>query len=195
MPPVGEVMEDKLQYSKQGQYIEQAESPVRISEPLDSRQSQRSVPQSAYARKVPALTTIKVLSMYERIGGAETVDRLVESFYCRMDSLAEASVIRALHGPDLGPTKATLKLYLGEWLGGPAHYSAAKGHPRLRQRHLHVQIGEAESDAWLFCMKGAMEETIADADAGKEIYVVIEKLANWMRNTEGNPHDTGGKQS
>ena len=132
--------------------------------------------------------------MYERIGGAETVDRLVESFYGRMDSLAEASSIRALHGPDLGPTKATLKLYLCEWLGGPAHYSAAKGHPRLRQRHMHVQIGEAERDAWLLCMKGAMEETIADVDARREIFLVIEKLANWMRNTAGNPHDTGGKQ-
>jgi len=132
--------------------------------------------------------------MYERIGGPETVDRLVESFYGRMDSLAEATAIRALHGPDLGPTKATLKLYLSEWLGGPAHYSAAKGHPRLRQRHLHVRIGEAERDAWLLCMKGAMEETIADSDARGEIYAVIEKLANWMRNTTGNPHDTGGKQ-
>jgi len=140
------------------------------------------------------MTAIKVVSMYERIGGQETVDRLVESFYGRMDSLAEARIVRELHGPDLGPSKAVLKLYLGEWLGGPAHYSAEKGHPRLRQRHLHVRIGEAERDAWLLCMKGAMEEVLTDAGARNEIYTVIEKLANWMRNTEGNPHDTGGKQ-
>ena len=139
------------------------------------------------------MTTIKVLSMYQRIGGQEIVDRLVESFYDRMDSLAEARIIRELHGPDLGPTKAVLKLYLGEWLGGPALYSAEKGHPRLRQRHLQVAIGAAERDAWLLCMKGAMDEVIAGADARQEIYVVIEKLANWMRNTEGNPHDSGGK--
>ncbi len=132
--------------------------------------------------------------MYERIGGQQTVDRLVESFYARMDSLAEARIVRELHGPDLEPIRAVLKLYLGEWLGGPPLYSAEKGHPRLRQRHLHVPIGEAERDAWLLCMKGAMDEVIADADARGEICAVIEKLANWMRNTAGNPHDSGGKQ-
>lgn len=132
--------------------------------------------------------------MYDRIGGQETVDRLVESFYGRMDSLAEARIVRELHGADLEPTKAVLKLYLGEWLGGPALYSAEKGHPRLRQRHLHVRIGEAERDAWLMCMKGAMEEVISEDDVRRQIYTVIEKLANWMRNTAGNPHDGGGKQ-
>ena len=143
---------------------------------------------------IVAMTTIKVLTMYQRIGGQEKVDRLVESFYDRMDSLTEARIIRELHGADLGPTKAVLKRYLGEWLGGPALYSSEKGHPRLRQRHLHVAIGAAERDAWLLCMKGAMDEVITEADARQEIYVVIEKLANWMRNTEGNPHDSGGKQ-
>ncbi len=114
--------------------------------------------------------TIKVLSMYERIGGQGTVDRLVESFYGPMDSLSEAEIIRNLHGPDLAPTKAVLKLYLGEWLGGPALYSAEKGHPRLRQRNLHVQIGEAERDAWLLCIKGAMEEVVADAEAPGDLH-------------------------
>ena len=35
-----------------------------------------------------------------------------------MDSLPQARAIRAMHASDLGPTKAVLKLYLGEWLGG-----------------------------------------------------------------------------
>jgi hemoglobin len=140
------------------------------------------------------MTTMKVVSMFERIGGQGTVDRLVEAFYHRMDSLTEASEIRQLHGADLTETKATLKRYLGEWLGGPALYSAEKGHPRLRQRHSHIPIGEAERDAWLLCMGGAMEETIADAEARREIYGLLEKLANWMRNSEGNPHDAGGKR-
>jgi hemoglobin len=136
--------------------------------------------------------TMKVLSMYERIGGQDTVDRLVEAFYLRMDSLPEAKRIRQLHGADLSETEATLKRYLGEWLGGPALYSAEKGHPRLRQRHSHVPIGEAERDAWLLCMRGAMDEAITDDAARREIYGLLEKLANWMRNSEGNPHDTGG---
>ncbi len=129
--------------------------------------------------------------MFERIGGAVTVDRLVESFYARMDSLPEAATIRAMHAPDLAPVKTVLKRYLGEWLGGPKLYSAEKGHPRLRQRHIGFSIGEAERDAWLLCMQSALEETIGDAAARDEILAVLRKLADWMRNQAGNPHDAG----
>jgi hemoglobin len=129
--------------------------------------------------------------MFERVGGAPTIDRLVESFYARMDSLPEADVIRAMHAPDLGPTKDVLKRYLGEWMGGPKHYSAERGHPRLRQRHMGFAIGDAERDAWLLCMRGALEEAIEDADARQEIYGLMAKLADWMRNQAGNPHDVG----
>jgi len=132
-----------------------------------------------------------VVSMFERVGGAPTIDRLVESFYARMDSLQEANVIRAMHAPDLGPTKDVLIRYLGEWMGGPKHYSAERGHPRLRQRHMGFAIGDAERDAWLLCMRGALEEAIEDADARQEIYGLMAKLADWMRNQAGNPHDVG----
>ena len=86
--------------------------------------------------------TVEV-SMFERIGGAVVVDRLVEAFYLRMDSLPEANGIRAMHAPDLGPVKSVLKRYLSEWTGGPKLYSPEKGHPRLRQRHIEFPIGNA----------------------------------------------------
>ena len=77
-------------------------------------------------------------TMFERLGGADAIDRLVEAFYHRMDVLPEREGIRAMHGRDLGPTKQALKRYLSEWTGGPKLYTPEKGHPRLRQRHLHV---------------------------------------------------------
>ncbi|MBV5269419.1 MAG: group II truncated hemoglobin, partial [Afipia sp.] len=120
------------------------------------------------------------LSMFERIGGAVAIDRLVEAFYKRMDSLPEAATIRAMHAPDLGPVKNVLKRYLSEWTGGPKLYSPEKGHPRLRQRHMGFPIGNAERDAWLLCMRGALEETIADAGARQEIDAALTKLADWM---------------
>ncbi|MBL29374.1 MAG: globin [Rhodospirillaceae bacterium] len=129
------------------------------------------------------------VSLFDRIGGAPTIDRLVDAFYARMDSLPEAKGIRALHAPDLGPTRQVLKRYLGEWTGGPKLYSAEKGHPRLRQRHLHIPIGEAERDAWLLCMRGALDETIADSQARETLYDAFAGLADWMRNLPGNAHD------
>jgi hemoglobin len=130
-------------------------------------------------------------STFERIGGLPTVDRLVEAFYHRMDSLAEARTIRQMHDLDLGPVKTTLKRYLTEWMGGPKLYSPEKGHPRLRQRHMGFSIGAAERDAWLTCMAGALEETVADPGVRAEVYEAMAKLADWMRNQAGNPHDGG----
>ena len=137
---------------------------------------------------------LQQISMFQRIGGAVMVDRLVESFYARMDRLPEAQTIRAMHAPDLGGAKNVLKRYLSEWMGGPKLYSVEKGHPRLRQRHIRFSIGEAERDSWLLCMRGALEETIKDPGARQEILAALQKLADWMRNQAGNPHDTGGHQ-
>ncbi len=135
------------------------------------------------------------LSMFERIGGAAAIDRLVEAFYRRMDSLPEAASIRTMHATDLGPVGSVLKRYLSEWTGGPKLYSPEKGHPRLRQRHMGLAIGNAERDAWMLCMRGALAETIMDAAARDDIEGALAKLADWMRNQADNPHDAGPAHS
>ncbi|UWU92194.1 group II truncated hemoglobin [Bradyrhizobium sp. CB1015] len=121
-------------------------------------------------------------TMFERIGGSATIEALVERFYDRMDSLPEAKIIRAMHADDLGPIRDVLKRYLTEWTGGPRLYTPEKGHPRLRQRHFGFPVGDAERDAWMLCMRGAMEETIADAAARQDLDKALSGLADWMRN-------------
>ena len=128
-------------------------------------------------------------SHFERIGGAASIDRLVEAFYARMDSLPGAAAIRSMHADDLSPMKDVLKRYLGEWLGGPPLYSKERGHPRLRMRHLHFKIGEAERDAWLLCMQGALQAEVANRPLRDELFEKFAKLADWMRNDPNNPHD------
>src|SRR6266705_1654469 len=100
------------------------------------------------------------ISMCDRVGGAVAIDRLVEAFYMRMDTLPEAKTIRAMHAPDLGSVKNVLKRYLSEWTGGPKLYSPEKGHPRLRQRHMGFSIGDAERDAWLLCIRGVLRGVV-----------------------------------
>ncbi|KRQ15298.1 group II truncated hemoglobin [Bradyrhizobium manausense] len=121
--------------------------------------------------------------MFERIGGSATINALVDRFYDRMDTLAQAKTIRAMHASDLGPIRDVLKRYLTEWTGGPKLYTPEKGHPRLRQRHLGFVIGDAERDAWLLCMRGAMEETVTDSAARQDLDKAISGLADWMRNS------------
>jgi len=45
------------------------------------------------------------LTNFIRIGGQPAVNRLVDSFYRRMDTLREARGIRAMHQADLTSTK------------------------------------------------------------------------------------------
>jgi len=130
-------------------------------------------------------------TIYDIIGGAPAVDRLVETFYRNMDAMAPAQDIRAMHATDLGPTKAILKLYLSEWLGGPRNYSDTRGHPRLRMRHARFPIGAAERDAWLLCMNAALDENIDNAPIREQLKAQLAKLADWMRNDPGNSHDAG----
>ncbi|MFT4118001.1 group II truncated hemoglobin [Bradyrhizobium sp.] len=124
------------------------------------------------------------ISMFERIGGEPTIDRLVERFYERMDTLPEARIIRAMHASDLGLIKDVLKRYLTEWTGGPKLYSVEKGHPRLRQRHIGFAIGDPERDAWLLCMRGALAETVTDSAARQDLDRALSGLADWMRNRQ-----------
>jgi hemoglobin len=126
--------------------------------------------------------TMTETSLYDRIGGAPTIDALVDSFYARMDALAEARTIRAMHPQDLAPLGQVLKDYLSEWLGGPALFSPVRGHPRMRQRHMRVAIDSAARDAWLLCMRGALAETVADDAARAAIDDAMARLADWMRN-------------
>ena len=130
-------------------------------------------------------------SIFAKIGGAPTVERLVDSFYQNMDSMAPAQKIRAMHGADLAPTRAILKLYLIEWLGGPKNYSEKRGHPRLRMRHAHFPIGATERDAWLLCMNAALDESVEDVAVREQLKAQLAKLADWMRNDPGNAHDAG----
>lgn len=122
-------------------------------------------------------------SLYDRIGGAPVVDRLVEAFYAGMDSLPQARAIRAMHADDLGPVKAVLKDYFTQWLGGPARYSAQRGHPRLRQRHMGFAIGDSARDAWMACMDAALEQAVPDPALRAAVREPMAKLADWMRNT------------
>ncbi len=121
-------------------------------------------------------------SPFARIGGQPTIDTLVDRFYDEIEQNPAAADLRALHSQDLGEIRRVLKLYLGQWLGGPARYSEERGHPRLRARHLPFAIGTDERDAWLACMRTALDATVDDEEARRGIYDAVARLADFMRN-------------
>jgi hemoglobin len=124
---------------------------------------------------------------FEMLGGEPVVVRLVEAFYGHMDRQEGATGIRAMHGRDLTSVKATLVLFLCEWLGGPQGYSARQGHPRLRLRHAGFAIGAPERDAWLACMQAALIDVGVAPALQQTLMASFFKTADWMRNTGPHP--------
>jgi len=122
---------------------------------------------------------------YVRIGGEGGVRRLVDRFYDLMEELPAAAAIRAMHPASLAGSRDKLTWFLTGWLGGPQHYVERFGHPRLRARHLAVPIGDAERDAWMLCMRRALEDTVEDRLLVETIAGQLLRVADHLRNREG----------
>jgi hemoglobin len=122
---------------------------------------------------------------YELIGGEPAVRALVERFYDLMDTLPEATEIRALHARDLRVSREKLFLFLSGWLGGPALYVEKYGHPMLRRRHLPFPIGTRERDAWMSCMRQALADVVEDDALRERLEQSFTATADHMRNRPG----------
>jgi len=120
-------------------------------------------------------------NFYEAVGGEETFRTVVGRFY---ELVRSDELLRPLYPEDdLGPAEERLRMFLMQYWGGPRTYSAQRGHPRLRMRHAPFRIGLAERDAWLRCMRTAVDE----ADLGEAhravLWDYLEMAANSMVNS------------
>ena len=100
--------------------------------------------------------------VFDLVGGEAFFVSLVDRFY---EGVEQDPLLRPMYPEDLGESKAHLAGFLAQyWGGGEQYYSAARGHPRLRMRHVPFTIGEAERDAWLTHMTAAVCSAGLEAD-------------------------------
>lgn len=118
--------------------------------------------------------------------GHEASVALAKRFYDHMDQHEPALV--ALHRRDESGTKVApiirerFTAFLVEWLGGPAAYSAANGHPRLRMRHGAVAVDQEARDAWLRCMNAALDDPSVSDDVRGYLTRRFAEVADFLRN-------------
>ena len=77
-----------------------------------------------------------------QILGEDGIRRLVDAFYDIMDTLPEASGVRAMHADDLAPIKEKLADYLIGWMGGPPLYAEKYGSVCMTEPHAGHLVGE-----------------------------------------------------
>ncbi|QWU15364.1 hemoglobin [Paenibacillus sophorae] len=95
-------------------------------------------------------------SIFENLGGAEKLRKLVEVFYSKVQAHPR---LGPLFPADIAPVMDKQYRFLTQFFGGPQLYSELYGQPMMRARHMHVPITEERSEEWLGCMGEALEET------------------------------------
>ena len=120
-------------------------------------------------------------NFYEAVGGEQTFRRIVARFYAQV---AEDEVLRPLYPEqDLGPAEERLRLFLIQYWGGPHTYSDQRGHPRLRMRHMPFTVGPIQRDAWLRCMRVAVDEAGLAEPERQQLWEYLEMAANSLLNS------------
>ena len=120
-------------------------------------------------------------TFYDAVGGEETFRRIIARFYAEV---AKDEILRPLYpDEDLGPAEEKLRLFLMQYWGGPHTYSEARGHPRLRMRHAPFVIGPLQRDAWLRCMKIAVDEAGLPEAQRAQLWEYLEMAANSLMNS------------
>lgn len=121
-------------------------------------------------------------NFYAEVGGAPVFEGIVSRFY---EQVAGSDVLRPLYPEeDLGPAQDRLLMFLEQYWGGPRTYSDQRGHPRLRMRHAPFRIGPIERDAWLACMRVAVDGADLDDAHESRLWQYLQYAAASMVNSD-----------
>lgn len=110
-------------------------------------------------------------TIYEAVGGAEGVRRIVEAFY---PNVQKHPLLAPLFPEDIRPVMEKQYMFLSQFFGGPSLFSDAYGHPMMRARHMPFEITPARAEAWLSCMAQALKEVGLDPELQS---FVLERLS------------------
>lgn len=120
-------------------------------------------------------------SMYDKIGGFEVIDKLVNDFYEIMSTDPVAEDCFATHsGRDIRDSAEKLKFFLSGWTGGPQLYLEKIGHPKLRMRHFPFKIGPKEADQWLYCMRKALAQSSIEPGVQEHLMVAFQNVTDML---------------
>lgn len=119
-------------------------------------------------------------TFYDRVGGSKTFSDLVSQFYARV---AVDPILRPMYPEtDLKAAADRLQMFLEQYWGGPTTYSQERGHPRLRMRHAGFSIASAQRDAWLTCMRDAVNGLEVEEGLKNELWDYLVMAAGSLVN-------------
>ena len=119
-------------------------------------------------------------SIYAMLG-ADAFWRIARAFYARVD---RDPFLRPMFPADLEEPIRNQAEFLIQYFGGPQDYSARKGHPRLRMRHMPYSIGVRERNAWMSHMEGALGDAGIPEPCLSQMREYFARTATFMMNRD-----------
>jgi hemoglobin len=101
-------------------------------------------------------------TLYDWIGGIETLEKLTTEFYRRVQQDPELAPIFAGMNPD---HPAHVAAFIGEVFGGPKTYSEQHGgHPEMVRHHLNRYLTESQRRRWISLLLDCYGQSDAPQD-------------------------------
>lgn len=119
-------------------------------------------------------------TFYEEVGGEAFFADLISQFYAQV---AMDPILRPMYPEkDMKGAAERLQTFLEQYWGGPTTYADNRGHPRLRMRHAGFHIDSTARDAWIKCMKKAVDGVEISEIHRVQLWSYFEMAADSMVN-------------
>jgi len=122
--------------------------------------------------------------IYGAIGEAGFA-RLIAAFYRRVPGDPILGPMYKQQG-DLAGAEVRLREFLIQRFGGPDRYSQARGHPKLRLRHMPFPVDRAARNRWMELMGQALDEVKLPEDVAAALRKYFADTATFLINRPDN---------
>jgi hemoglobin len=120
-----------------------------------------------------------VADIYNIIG-TKGIARFTTAFY---HLVSTDDLLRPLYPEaDLSGAETRLRDFLIFRFGGPQHYIAQRGHPRLRLRHAPFPIDQRARDRWVALMTQALEQAEIPPAVHAALLPFFQEVATFLIN-------------
>lgn len=120
------------------------------------------------------------VSLYETIGGQETVRRVTTAFYDLIATDPRYAELRALHSEDLSVTRDSLEGFLTAWLGGPRDWFTRRPGMCIISAHANVRMSPETTQQWIEAMSRAIGESGIERGMAVRICLALARMASAM---------------
>jgi hemoglobin len=113
--------------------------------------------------------------------GPEPFWAIARAFYARIERHER---LRPMFPQELDEAIRNQAEFLIQYFGGPQAYSARKGHPRLRMRHMPFRIGLQERNDWVEVMRAALDDAGIPELERPAMMAYFEHTATFLMNDD-----------